>query len=108
MTDEKPLTISNLISAMKEAGFATKEDVGDIVHEQLTNYHAEMISPEIKRLGESMEAGFKQVNSRLDKGESDIHWLKDEVRGLKEDFALTPSQGESKELKRDIKELKMN
>ena len=31
MKDEKPLTIPNLIAALKEAGFATKDDVQSIV-----------------------------------------------------------------------------
>ena len=76
MADEKPLTKANLAAALKEAGVATKDDVKrevaglrdeirDVVHEELTEFHANMTKPEMDKLRQEMKAGFKDVDARL-------------------------------------------
>jgi hypothetical protein len=52
----KPFTKSELLATLKEIGIATKKDVADIVHNQLTEFHAEMIALE-----------FQNVTQRLDR-----------------------------------------
>jgi len=69
--------ISKLIASMKEAGFATKQDVEDIMHDKLTEFYAGMIKPDIDEL--------KQGQKRLEVGQSHI---KDDIKGLGEELAI--------------------
>lgn len=73
MADEKPLTRSDLVAALKEAGVATqndlkelrkqvKKDVEEIVHNQLTEFHHEMVKPELDKIGSRL--GKPEVGQR--------------------------------------------
>jgi uncharacterized protein YpuA (DUF1002 family) len=95
MADEKPLTKSDLVAALKDF----RKDVRDIVHDELTEFHANMTKPEIEKLRQEMKAGFKDVDTRLGRVEAELHWVKDEVKGLKEEFSTTPSRQEFNRLK---------
>jgi hypothetical protein len=137
MANKQPLTKADLIAAFKEVGVLTREtlgadlqalgiatrtDVQDIVDEQLANFYDGRIKPELDEIrgevsglkGEfgtlqsEMRDGFKQVNTRLDRVGTDIHWLMDEVKGLKVEFAITPSRKELEELRREVKEIQIN
>jgi hypothetical protein len=125
---DTPLTIPNLIAAMKEAGFVTEERLeerlqvsnhrlktemgGEIkaeiqsseervkkhMNETLAQYHEEQIQPE-----------FNRVNSRLDKVDdtliiqnSEISGVKHSVDGLKADLSTTVSLETFTELKRKV------
>lgn len=107
MADVKPLTIPALIAAMKEAGFATREDVEEIslqtadailegqapIYERLDKIEAKLV--EHDQRFEKLEAG--QV--RLEVGQ--VH-LKDEIQGLKADLSDTPSRAEHNALKERV------
>lgn len=102
MADSKPVTKSELIAALKEAGIATKEDVRDIVHEELTEFHASMTAPKLEELRGDMKIGFRHVKSRLDKLELETRHVKDEIKGLKADLSDTPSRKQLEELRRRV------
>ena len=102
MADEKPVTKSDLVSALKEAGIATKEDVRDIVHEELTEFHASMTAPKLEELRGDMKIGFRHVKSRLDKLELETRHVKDEIKGLKADLSNTPSREQFEKLKAKV------
>jgi hypothetical protein len=50
MADEKPLTKSDLIVALKEIGVATKKDVVDIIHRELAAFFTVNVPPELDEL----------------------------------------------------------
>ncbi len=107
MQQTASFTIPQLVTALKKAGFPTKQDVEDIVHNQLTEFHANMTLPEISKLRNEMQdgfkqtaIGFKQVNKRLDKLESGVSFIKDDVKNLKLD---TPTRHEFEDLKHRVR-----
>ncbi len=122
MAEEKGLTIPNLITALKEAGFATKDDlagfatkgdlkelreqvrqdIADAIHEQLTNYHAAMVAPEFEKLRAETRTGFSSLNERLERVEADVVWIKNDVEGLKADLSTTVEKKEFEELRRTV------
>lgn len=125
MADEKPLTKSELVATLKEAGFVTKddlkelrkqvkEDTEDVVHNQLTEFYAGRIQPEIDKLRDEMRigfdemrAGFKQVDQRLHKLEADVSFIKDDIKGLVADFSTVPKREEFNDLKTRVRRLEI-
>lgn len=108
MADEKPVTIANLVTALKQAGFATKsdlagfptkKDVEDIVHNQLTEFHAGMIQPKLDRLNGQLE----RVERKVDRLSSEVSHLGNEIDGLKAEFSTTPSRSEFQQLKTRVR-----
>jgi len=111
------LTKSDLIAALKAAGVATKDDVRQIVgeeiasrgfattddiHNQLTEFFAGMIVPAFENLRKEMNARFEQIDHRLGKLETGQAHLKDQIEGLKADLSDTPSRKEFNELKAQV------
>jgi hypothetical protein len=93
MAAEKPLTKSELIAVLKEIGLATKSDVADIVHAQLTEYHASMIKPDIDEL--------KQGQVRLETGQKHLR------EDVKVSLSDTPSRQEIDDLKVRVRKLEI-
>lgn len=82
MTDDKPVSIPALITAMKEAGFATRADVEDIVHTQLTNYHAGMVAPEFEKIAKDIHGirvDIVELKDTMQVVKNDVKWIKDDV-----------------------------
>ncbi|SRR5258708_1572690 len=146
MADEKPVTIPNLIVALKEAGFATKadlitlrdevkqdtksdltilstkfdeklttlreqvkQDTKDILHDQLTSYHDDMVAPEFEKLHsgigelkEQVKTEFTKVDRRLSHLEADVSAIKDDAKGLSQEFWDTPRRKDFEALKRRV------
>jgi hypothetical protein len=68
-----------------------KKAVGDELHEQLSNYHADMVKPE-----------FDKINQRLDGHDNHYKWLKDDISGLKADLSDQVSNKEFSKLKSKV------
>ena len=111
MAEEKPLTKSELLLALRESGFATKNDVGSAVreeieqrdlatkldvdntiHERMTEFYEGLIKPQFDELRQIVIDGFSRVEARLTGVER-------EIDGLKAELADTPSRGEFEQLK---------
>jgi DNA-binding transcriptional MerR regulator len=102
MADESTFNIAQLIQAFKAAGFPTKQDVEDIVHTQLTEFHAEMIKPEIEQLRMETTTQFQKLDKRMTQLETHISHVRDDIQGLKAELSDTPSRAEFEELKRKV------
>lgn len=109
MPEEKPLTIANLIAALKESGLATKDDLKKLRGElredflqTLAEFQRGEVDPKIDKLRMEMRKGFMQVNSRLENVENQLRWLKDDIDGLKADLSTVPSRQEFEKLKTKI------
>src|ERR1700687_5674455 len=97
MADEKPITIPNLVAALMEAGFGTKDDLDEKLeelskkidkgqHEQRTEFFDGMTKPAINELRKVTEEGFILVDRRLSRLEVDVSAIKDDIKGLKSDL----------------------
>lgn len=96
MVKVKPLTIPNIISAMKRAGFVTKDDL-DKSQEKLrkqidndqfearTEFYVKMTKPELDKLNTKID----KIDNKLS---AEVSWLKSDVKGLTAEFATTPSR----------------
>ena len=98
--DTKTLTIPNIISAMKEAGFVTKSDldatlgkfgeglrkqINDDQFEARTEFYAQMTKPELDKIERKID--------KLDtKVSAEISWLKDDIKGLTAEYATAVSK----------------
>jgi hypothetical protein len=61
MAEEKSFSIPALIDAMKQAGFATRSDVEEIVGDQLETRGREIISEEISRRGLATKEDVREI-----------------------------------------------
>lgn len=88
--------------------FATKADVENIVHDQLTQYHADMVAPEIERLGKdirSLQGGITELNDNMQNVKNDVRWMKDDVEGIKAEISTTPNRHEFESLRARVQKL---
>jgi archaellum component FlaC len=101
MADETPLTIPNLIAALKEAGFVTKDDLVALreeIKEDTLNTLAQFYEGQIKpEIGE--------VRTEIQMVKNELSWVKDEIKGLKADMADTPTRREFEGLKQRVERL---
>jgi outer membrane murein-binding lipoprotein Lpp len=107
MAAEKPLTKSELIAVLKEIGVATKSDVADIVHTQLTEYHANMIKPDIDELKtdvRELKADIQQLKQGQERLETGQKHLREDVKASLSD---TPSRQEIDDLKVRVRKLEI-
>src|SRR5579859_5271045 len=112
MADEKPLTIPRLIAALKEAGFTTKDDLETLrkqidkdQFEARTEFFEKMTKPEIDKLREETKTGFIRVDRRLSRLEADVSAIKNDVKGLEEEFGVMPSRKKVDELEERVETL---
>src|SRR5258708_5147221 len=103
MADKTSFTLKDLITALKQAGFPTKKDVEDIVHNQLTEFHAEITKPELDKLGKRID----QVDKKIDGLSVELNHVKDIVNGLKADLSLVPTKEEFNGLKTRVRRLEI-
>jgi len=96
------ITIPNLISAMKKAGFPTKKDVKDIVFNEISEFHAGITKPEMLQMEGRLNKKIDNVDLKVDKLALGVSEVKDDVKGLKEEFASTPSRSDFETLKRNL------
>jgi len=96
------LTIPKLISAMKKAGFPTKKDVKDIVFNEISEFHAGITKPEMLQMEGRLNRKIDNVDVKVDKLAIEVSEVKDEVRGLKGEFASTPSRSDFETLKKNL------
>lgn len=100
MPQIKPLTKQDLVSVLKNLPNKkeVKQIVKDEVFNQLSEFHTNMIKPDINVLEGKMgklEIGLQEVKV-------EISFLKDEVKGLKADLSTTVSKKEFGQFKRKI------
>lgn len=103
-----PLTIPNIISAMKQAGFVTKTDldnrlgkfgnslrkqINDDQFEARTEFYAKMTKPELDKLGDRID----KLDNKLS---AEISYLKDDVKGLTGEFATIISRSNFEKTKK--------
>ncbi len=103
------ITIPNLISAMKEAGFPTKKDVKDIVFNEISEFHAGITKPEMLQMEgrlnkkiDNVDIKVDRLDRKVDKLALEVAEVKDDVRGLKGEFASTASRSDFEKLKRTL------
>ena len=112
MSKIKP-TLNQADIALLKKIFPTKVEVrkivSDEVHNQLTNYHADMVQPEFDKIDkrfEKVDERFEKVDERFDNLENNVKnnhgWLKDEINGLKSDLSTTVSKKEFGKLKAKV------
>ena len=109
MAKIRPLTIPNIISAMKQAGFTTKADletlrkqIDDDQFEARTEFHVKMTLPAIEKVEKSLKVEIAKVDNKVGKLSLEVAGIKDDVKGLSGEFATTPSRKEFEEFKRAI------
>lgn len=104
MVHIKPLTKKDLLGALKN--LPTKKDVKKILKDeifvQLSEFHANLIKPDIETLKTETREGFAGVNKRLKDVELEVSYLKDGVQGLKADLSTTVSKKEFGQFKRKM------
>ena len=105
MPDKKPLTKSNLVAALKEAGVATNDDLQklenrmkDHVFEVLTEFHAEMTWPKLNKI----EKDIRAVDQKIGRISLDVAHIKDQMKGLEADLSAATSRGDFEKLKRKV------
>ncbi len=120
MTKTLSLTIPNIVSALKKAGFLTKDylkvlttkndlknfatkndlkilrkQIDDDQFEARTEFYAKMIKPDLNRLDKKID----KVNDSLS---LQISGIKDDIEGLSAEFSTTPSREEFEKLSRSV------
>lgn len=118
MTKAQPLTIPNLVSALKKTGFVTKNDIrglasksyldsklqklrkqiDDDQFEARTEFYAKMIKPDLIKLDEKID----KVDNKVDKLSLDVSEIKDDLNGISQEFSTTPSREEFEKLSRSV------
>jgi len=81
-----------LAREIKASGLATKKDIDDIFHENISEFYVGKIVPEFDKLRGEM-------NTRFDKVDTEITFIKRDISDIKADLSLTPSREEFTELK---------
>ena len=96
MADEKPLTKSGLVAALKEAGVATKDDVRQIVDKAVKTDVFKLVSEATDAILKGVDKLHAGHEKRFDKLEAGQLELKRQIRDLKHD---TPSKQSFDDLK---------
>ncbi len=122
MTKTQALTIPNIVSAMKKAGFATKDDlknfatkddlkilrkqIDDDQFEARSEFYAKMIKPDLKGLDEKIDKVDCRLGQKIDdvnnKLSLQISGIKDDLEGLNTEFSTSPSREEFNKLSRSV------
>jgi len=79
-----------------------KKVVGDVFHEQISEYHANMVKPEFEKIDqrfEKIDQRFEKIDQRFDRLEAQV---KDEINGLKGEFSQQVSKKEFNQLKSKV------
>ena len=105
MADEKPVTKSDLVAALKAFGQQVKKDVADVVHQEVSEFFVARIQPEFDKLRGEMQDGFKKVDLRLDTLETDVHFIKDNAKGLDAELAMKPTKKRVNKLEQRVDHL---
>jgi uncharacterized coiled-coil DUF342 family protein len=102
VTNKLPFNFSDLINAFKNAGFPTKKDVEDIVHKQITEFHANMIIPEFDKVNKKLDIHSNQIQGLTSKVKElknaaaetkrDIHYIKDDIKNIEFEMGITPKR----------------
>ena len=102
MSDEKPLTRSELIAVLEEVGVATKEDVEKAVYKTVSEATDAIIGG-MEGMDESVRTEIKAssdaIDTRLRGIEIELHGLKDGIDGLHAERSDKASRKELNELK---------
>ena len=92
-----------------EMEIATKSDIREIVedvfHEQITEYHNDMVMPEINKLKDKNDiiiSALKKLKETVDELKARISFIKSEIRNLKSDLAVTVTRKEFEKFKSQI------
>lgn len=112
MKDEKPLTKSDLVAALKEIGVATN----DTVHNQLTEFYDGLIKPEFEKINgrltnvenavTSLQEGQASLVDSVNSLEVGQKHIRAEIKELNADLSDTPSRAEHENLKARVNVLK--
>ncbi len=62
MSTREPLTKADLVQALKGFREAVRKDMQDIVHRELTEFHANITQSDIEGLRQEMRIGFKGLD----------------------------------------------
>ena len=92
---KQEITNSNLATQDDIRNLATKKEVDEIVHTQLTEYHHNMAKPEFMKIHKQVD-GLKsklvKLEYKVDKNTVQIEKLEDQFDGLKADMAMSASK----------------
>ncbi|MDP3994322.1 MAG: hypothetical protein Q8P91_00635 [bacterium] len=105
MIKTQPLTIPNIVLALKKAGFTTKDDlktlrkqIDDDQFEARSEFYMKMIKPDFIKLDEKID----KVDTKIDNLSLEVSGIKDDLKGLNVEFSLAPSREEFEKLSRSI------
>jgi len=82
-----------------------KEIVGDVFHEQITQYHNDMVIPEINKLQQKDDAiidALKILKDAVDELKGVMSHLKSEIRNLKVDLTFLVTRKEFEKFKSQV------
>ena len=103
MKDEKPLTKSDLLSVLKEAGIPTEERlvelVDETVHNRMTEFYAGMIKPEQDNMRKEIVSRLEAIDTKLAELQVEVRGVKDDTRGINAELSLTVSRKDFDELR---------
>ena len=127
VSDTQPLTKSTLIEALDEAGFVKKDDINDLekslkgyvnstsndLEKSLKGYVNSTVREASDAILKGMDVMFTSQSKKIDNLEikiddvetrllTEIHHVKDEVRGLKADLSMKADRQELAELRKKI------
>lgn len=125
MPEEKPLTKSSLMAALKEAGVATRDAVREIVGREISAREIATKDDVREIVGQGLSSGelatkddlyevlaefhrgevqpeLAKIRASIEEVRVSLSWVKDEVNGLKAELSDTPSRKEFENLKREV------
>jgi hypothetical protein len=102
MSDEKPLTRSELIAVLEEVGVATKEDVEKAVYKTVSEA-TDAIIRGLDAMDESVRTEIKASSDTLD---TRLKGIEIELRGLKNDIEGLHAELSDKAPRKELNELK--
>jgi hypothetical protein len=101
-------TKADIKDTMVEMDVATKKDVPtqkdikkvveDVFHEQISQYHTDMVKPEISLLHKLV----KQIAEKMDELKADVSHINSEIKNLKSDLSVTITRKEFERFKTQI------
>lgn len=112
MPEEKPLTKTTFVAALKEAGVVTQKDLQKQekrLRKDMRSIANEVVGDAADKILQGMDQLFAEQNERLArmderlaKVEVGLSHVRDEVKGLKADLSLMVSRKEFNELKEKV------
>ncbi len=104
MPEEKPLTETSLVAALKEAGVVTQKDLQKQekrLRKDMRSIANEVVSDAADKILQGIEKLLENYATKEDL-KREISWVRGDIDGLKSDLSLSVSRKEFNELKEKV------